>query len=68
MTKGEPIVRAFFAEMNRQHCSYYEMERKSGVNLSTLRGWRVAKFTPQASLLEACFNVLGRTLTHKEKE
>lgn len=56
-TKGLPLVRRLFILMNEQRVSIKAMERASGVRVSK---WRYT--SPRIDLLEACFNVLGRTL------
>lgn len=55
--RGLPLVRRLFVLMNEQRVSIKAMEQAAGVRVSS---WRHT--TPRIDLLEACFNVLGRTL------
>lgn len=58
---AHPLVRALFAEMNRQRKTMLEVSVAAGMARSTLRLWKTES-EPQLANLEACFNVLGLTL------
>lgn len=68
MIRGEPIVRRLLAEMNVQRVSYFQMAKRVGLHERTIKNWRQGLSGPSAGNLEACFNVLGLTLTVKEIE
>lgn len=57
-----PLVRRLFEEMNAQRIGVLDMSERSGVNRNTLRDWR-GRTVPTIDNIEACFNVLGLTLT-----
>lgn len=57
-----PLVKALFTEMQEQQCSVLDMAERSGVNKNTLKDWR-NRSNPRVHDLEACLNVLGKTLT-----
>jgi hypothetical protein len=48
--------------MKKQRIGVLDMAARSGVNKNTLKDWRT-RTTPRVADLEACFNVLGKTLT-----
>ena len=57
-----PLVKALFVEMGEQQCTIMDMAERSGVNKNTLKDWR-NRSNPRIIDLEACLNVLGKTLT-----
>lgn len=60
--KCNPLVRRLFTEMHKQKIGVLDMADRSGVNKNTLKDWRT-RTTPRIADIEACFNVLGLTLT-----
>lgn len=60
--KAHPIVQKLFREMNKQQIGLLDMAERSGVNKNTLKDWRL-RTVPTVDNLEACFNVLGLSLT-----
>lgn len=65
--KAHPLVRVLIAEMNAQRCSWTDMARRTGLSVQTFTSWRTVN-TPTLTGLEACFNVLGKTLQPVEIE
>lgn len=61
---AHPFVRLLYREMNRQRTSIPDVADRSGVSMNTIRTWRHSQ--PVLPNLEACFNVLGKTLVVKE--
>jgi hypothetical protein len=62
--KAHPLVRRLYQEMNKQQIGVLDMSERSGVNKNTFKDWRT-RTMPRVADLEACFNVLGLTLTLK---
>lgn len=60
-----PVTRLLFDEMSTRGMTYTEMSRRSGVARTSIRDWRRVGKEPKIFNLEACFNVLGLTLTVK---
>jgi transposase-like protein len=60
--KAHPLVRRLFAEMTYQQIGVLDMAERAGLGEHTLKHWRT-RSTPKVDSLEACFNVLGMTLT-----
>ncbi|MEN9717596.1 MAG: hypothetical protein RIQ99_474 [Pseudomonadota bacterium] len=58
---AHPLVRKLFAEMNSQEFSITKLQDRTGIKKDTIMRWR-SKNTPRIGDLEACFNVLGKTL------
>lgn len=59
---AHPLVRRLFAEMARQQIGVLDMAERAGIGEHTMKNWRT-RSTPKIDSLEACFNVLGLTLT-----
>lgn len=59
--KAHPLVRALYREANAQRTSLVELSRRSKVGVSVFTSWRTVN-NPSLPLLEAAFNVLGKTL------
>lgn len=62
-----PLVRSMFREALRQHCTLSMLAQRTGINLSTVRGWRAGK-SPKLADIDNCFQVLGFRLTIQEVE
>ena len=60
--RAHPLVRRLFEEMNDQHIGMLDMAERSGVNVNTINDWK-RRCMPSVANLEACYNVLGLTLT-----
>lgn len=60
--KAHPLVRQLFVEMNQARIGLTDVAERAGLAVSTFKGWRT-KHTPRVVELEACYNVLGLTLT-----
>lgn len=60
--KAHPLVRQLFVEMNRERIGLSDVAERAGVAITTFKGWRT-RHTPRVADLEACYNVLGLTLT-----
>jgi hypothetical protein len=50
--------------MNSEQIGVLDMAERSGVNKNTFKDWRT-RTAPTIDNLDACFNVLGYTLTIK---
>lgn len=59
--KAHPLVRQLLIEMNREMIGLSDLAERSGIAMSTLRGWRTRR-NPRVNDLEACFNALGKRL------
>jgi hypothetical protein len=59
---AHPLVRQLFVEMNRERIGLSDVAERAGVAITTFKGWRT-RHTPRVADLEACYNVLGLTLT-----
>ncbi len=59
--RGNPLFRDLIDEMNKQQVSRRDLCTKAGIAESVFDGWR-RHAAPRIDLLEACFNVLGKTL------
>lgn len=53
-----------FEKMNSEQIGVLDMAERSGVNKNTFKDWRT-RTAPTIDNLDACFNVLGYTLTIK---
>lgn len=62
--KASPLIRLLFEKMNSEQIGVLDMSDRSGVNKNTFKEWRT-RTVPTVDNLEACFNVLGYTLTIK---
>lgn len=60
------VIRRLFQLLEASDLSVFELSIESGVGEATIRAWRHGQ-NPRFDLLEACFNVLGRTLVDVEK-
>lgn len=58
---GHPLVRMLIAEMNRQNKRVNALCAEAGVSPGTFAHWR-NRHNPELPAIEACFNVLGKTL------
>ena len=58
---AHPLVKVFYAEMQRQGFTYEEMGHQSGVLTQTFKAWRSSN-TPGLATIEACLGVLGWSL------
>jgi transcriptional regulator with XRE-family HTH domain len=61
---GHPLIQKLYRLMNKEGITLKEMCERTGISLSSIKGWRYGQ-SPGLDNLEACFNVLGRTLTDK---
>lgn len=52
-----PLVKALFAEMNKNQIGILDMAERCGVNKNTISGWRKCS-VPNIANLAACFSVL----------
>lgn len=59
---GNPIIRALAEEMRAQGYTVSRMSIASGVARDTIEGWKSGRRAARLDLVEACFNVLGKTL------
>lgn len=57
-----PIVRRLFLEMLKQHLTIWHLAEKTGINRTTIQGWRAGK-SPKMADVDDCFQVLGMRLT-----
>ncbi|QIG67446.1 hypothetical protein EVB39_117 [Rhizobium phage RHph_TM3_3_9] len=62
--RAHPLVRLLFEKMNHEQIGVLDMAERSGVNKNTLKDWRT-RTAPTVDNIEACFNVVGLTLTVK---
>jgi hypothetical protein len=58
---AHPLVRQLFEQMNYQRIGVTDMAERAGLARETFKGWRT-KHCPRVADLEACFNVLGKSL------
>jgi hypothetical protein len=58
---GHPLVRMLIAEMNRQNKRVSALCAEAGISPGTFAHWR-NRHNPELPAIEACFNVLGKTL------
>ena len=65
-TKGHPLVRLLYEEMNRQKILISEVAERAGCSRETIGEWGWRK-EPRLSVLIACFNVLGMELIAVDK-
>lgn len=63
---AHPLVRQFVEAMNREGALRCEVSSRSGVSLSTMRGWDV-RHAPRLPELEAAGNALGYELVWRKK-
>jgi len=62
---AHPFVRWVWEEINRQKCSQFDVEKRSGVSASAMRKWRLVNRNPRITELEAVINALGYKLVIK---
>jgi hypothetical protein len=62
--KGDPLVRRIFEEMNLQQCSGDMLEKRSGVDFSSVQKWRNGA-NPKLHNLRAVLQALGLKLYTK---
>lgn len=62
-TNALPQVVVLLDEMNRQRIGVRDMADRTGIAFRTIERWFWMRANPSVANLEACFNVLGRTLT-----
>lgn len=60
--RAHPIIHAMTEVQNRLEIPTPELARRSGVDVGTIRGWRVGKSHGHIAHVEACLNVLGLRL------
>lgn len=60
-----PLIKRLWAEMAKQRVSQEDVAERSGVSSGAMRKWRNGTRKPNLLDLDACFNVLGYTLTVK---
>lgn len=65
-TQAHPLVRLLFDKMNYERIGLTDVAERAGIARETFKGWR-SKHCPKVDDIEACFNVLGYSLTIKRK-
>ena len=60
-----PMVKDLFEKMRHQQIGVIDMSERTGINKNTLKDWRT-RTVPRITDLEACYNVLGYTLSPKK--
>lgn len=64
--RAPPLVRQFYALVNREQATLEEVESRSGVNRFTMRGWR-RNSQPVLPNFEAAVNALGYELVIRKR-
>lgn len=59
--RANPMAKLVFHEMKKQNISYYELEWRSGVLISTFKAWRTEN-APGLASIEAALGALGWAL------
>ena len=62
-----PIVRRLFLEMLKQHQTIWHLAEKTGINRTTIQGWRSGK-SPKLADIDDCLQTLGYRLSIQEVE
>lgn len=67
-TKGHPLIRLLFRQINVQQVSMAQLEKRSGIRTENLRLMRDGKRRLVVYEIEAALNALGFEIVAREKE
>lgn len=61
-TRAHPLIINLVHLMNARQVPITVMCKRAGISINTFQGWRYNGKSPLVPSLEACFNIVGRTL------